>query len=221
MSQITISMPDNLEREIRKEVKNGGYATVSAYITEVMRKSLMNEERLDYWYRVGLTLQLQNNKLLSTLVKDKELIKDSDWPYSRTLEVLEDGIVSEYDGIFNNVDKEGMTRGNARFVIDVLAMYEDLKMSAKQLALEGLEDSLSFPGFDGNNDPDLLGYVRHLVKHQRFAHVKPRDLSYNSHGLHPHYSGMLSRYTAIRDKQDLTMEWLPLSEKEIHDILGK
>lgn len=221
MSQITISMPENLDKEIRREAEKGGYSSVSAYITEIIRRYLTNDHPLDYWTRVQLAVALENNKLLSTLTKGQELISDFDWSHSRALGVIEDGITFEYDDIFLNVDRNELTRGAAKYVIHVLAMYEDMQLSAERLELEDLKSRLAFPGFDGNHEGELLGYVRHLVNNRRFAHIAYQDPSFNSHGMEPHYKGMLERYNHIRDEQKRTMEYEPLSEAQLRSILGR
>ena len=221
MSQITISMPEDLERQLRDAAHESGYSSLSSYITEIVRKNLSGETPLDYWTRVGLWMQLQNNRMLATLTKGKELISEDDWELARTSGVLEEGIELDYNDIFLSVDRIGITRAKAKEVLHTLSMYEHMQASAEELGDDALSKRLEFPGYDGNRDYALIGYLEHLVKNHRFAHIKYRSPhNYNSHGMEPGYASMLVRYNEVLERQK-THDAYQMSVDDIKFILGR
>lgn len=116
------------------------------------------------------------------------------------------------DGEYPILAGEGEGNGseNATFVGDVLSMWQGLEHSASNFSdidWETYESfmgrrgrSVKFPGFDGNNEYDLLGAARFLVEELgRFSTFKGREL--NSHmPSADRYRRMLEKYSAVRDK---------------------
>ena len=227
MAQITISLPDDLDSEIRKTYEEQGFPTVSAFIADAVRQRLTTGGKLPYWDRVSMTLQLQNNRILMSLLGDKPLIEDKDWHLHRTYEVIEEGYEKEYGDIFGGVDKDGLSVAAANFVYDILDMYRDLQWSATEAGDQALIDAFAFVGFDGNRDYRLIGFTQHLMSHGRWEIVKlKQEHQLNSHGLEPDYRSMLSRYNNVRKSHDSNggdsvHNFTPLTVEELHAVLGK
>lgn len=218
MSQITVSIPDELSSRIRRAVADGGYQSISAFIAEAVKQKFAGTTELDYWTRVGLVMQLENNKLLSALTKDTPALKDGEWHSEQTYDILTEGYEHDYDELFQYVYKDGLSGAGSKFVVNVLAVYEDLQWSCRENGEPDTAREVLFSGFDGNHDTGLLGYVRYLVKNRRFAHVKTVDNDYNSHGMNPDYRAMLSRYhdvrAAVGDRHKA------LTKEQIAEVIG-
>lgn len=224
MAQITISLPDELDIEIRKMYEEQGFPTVSAFVADAVRQRLMVGGKLPYWERASMVMQLENNRMLATLLDGKKLIEDADWKSHRHYEVLREGYEYEYDGVFQGVDKEGLSPAAAKYVYDIMRMYEDIQVSAKKLNDEKLAAAVGFPGFDGNHEHRLLGFVQYLRSHKSYESIYLRD-TLNSHGTEPHYRGMLERYNQIRNKTKdefgYDFDYKFLTKEEINTIIGK
>lgn len=99
------------------------------------------------------------------------------------------------------------------FVAAILELYEALQDSFDALADKGslTENSVKFPGFDGNNEGDYMGFFSALVKNGQFAHVKANT---NSHMKKINtYKRMLSKWEALEKKHILSLE-------EIENVLA-
>jgi len=110
------------------------------------------------------------------------------------------------------------------FVTDVLDMwsfiewsYDEMDASAKVLVVgtNGEPYAPKFPGFDGNNEPELISIARLFMNHMgRFESFKTHDL--NSH--HPtrtRYSNMLATFLPLRP----SLANGPLSPAQLSSIL--
>lgn len=106
-----------------------------------------------------------------------------------------------------------------RFVIDVLDMWDFLERGYAKLSKQDKElvaqkaepfgKNVKFPGFDGNNEAELVGIARFLVTEmERFTRFAKRDL--NSHfPTRATYARMLSVFESLRsrlDGRDLTAQ---------------
>jgi len=200
MAQITVSISDELEHNLRNFAENNGYATLSALVTDAIREKIKNEGP-DYWQRVGMVLQLRNNQLLETLVGDKNLVRDNDWHMSTMHDVLCNGYKIEYASVFEYINRDELPKEAARSVYDIFDMYRDLQRSARELNDNKLAEEVLFPGFDGNNDHERLGYARHLVKNGRWESLAANDTIQNSHGAEPHYEAMVERHKEVRNRK--------------------
>lgn len=210
MGQLTISIPDKLESKLRGYSKDRGQ-TISSLVTEMIREKLETNPSLTYWERVALVMQLENNR---------GDIEDKDWEFSRAYEVLKNGFVSEYENLFDYIERNEFSKSSSDYVIEVLVMYENMQRSAYDIKDEKIINLVKFPGFDGNNEADLLGFARYLQENDRFKHIKSYSSDMNSHGLEqPHYRSMLMQYQAILDSKSDPYQTLTVDE--IHQILGK
>lgn len=70
----------------------------------------------------------------------------------------------------------------ADFVVDIIDIYSAMKASYEQLEdKSGIEArEVEFPGFDGNNEAELMGFANFLLKHGRFDDVLNKSGN-NSH----------------------------------------
>jgi uncharacterized protein YfbU (UPF0304 family) len=102
-----------------------------------------------------------------------------------------------------------LSHDQTEYAFDVLFMYERI-----QDALRNEDGSVPTearcPGFDGNYEAIICGFVRFLADNGRYAHIVGRDGDYpNSHGGQPDYRAMLGRFDAMvhdRSPRDLTPE---------------
>jgi|GEM_PF-6820188 len=197
MAQITVSISDELEQELRKFADKNGYATLSALVSESIRDRIQGNSP-SYWQRVQMVIQLRNNQLLETLADGKSLLEGEDWHLSNMHNVLMNGYKIEYPSEFEFINRDELSDDVARSVYDILDMYRDLQSAARKLNDKELAKKLVFPGFDGNNDHIRLGYARHLVMDGRWEDVAVHGSIPNSHGAEPDYKGMVGRHKEMR-----------------------
>lgn len=128
----------------------------------------------------------------------------------------------EYGCLFNvTPDKPE----NVKFVADVLNMWWLIELSCKEFTEDQhkkIKDmhlgSLKFPGFDGNNETELMGIANFLVhKMNRFEHFKDRH-GFNSHcPVAGRYRRMLDKFALMRPRMLGTP---PMTFDEIVDLLS-
>jgi uncharacterized protein len=129
----------------------------------------------------------------------------------------------ELTGVFHDhVDSPA----NLSFVVDVLDMWEFLERGHAALSKQGKElvsqkaepfgKSVTFPGFDGNNESELLGIAGFLIKKMdRFTRFAKRDL--NSHfPTRETYTRMLRVFESMRSRLD----GRDLNAQEIAQVLA-
>ena len=77
---------------------------------------------------------------------------------------LQHGFKLHYNWIFENISDE-LSEDECRDVLDTLELYRALITSFDNLGdKQGLnETDVKFPGFDGNNEPELLAYTRYFI----------------------------------------------------------
>lgn len=127
-------------------------------------------------------------------------------------EALENGYERDYSRIAENIydDKYTLTTAECDEVIDVLSMHRALKYAYDALAdRSGIEAwQIEFSGFDGNNEPTLLGYTRWFCNQEggRFTELTRGD-DFNSHMPSlGRYRAMLKEWNASKDRNKLTKE---------------
>lgn len=133
----------------------------------------------------------------------------TDFAQKRT--ALEDGFVLHYDWLFESLSDE-LSEEECREVLDILDMYRAIAFGLRKLD-EG--DALrehhlaKFRGFDGNNEGQLMAYVRYfIVDLDRYDELKEGKLpSFNSHTqMLATYQAMLLRWKVIERKVELSRE---------------
>lgn len=99
-------------------------------------------------------------------------ILKNDAYYTCMAESLASGHPWLYKQIFDNFS-ENLSDAKTEHVLKILEIYGVLKDSYNALTdQEGIDmHSVNFPGFDGNNEIDLLSFAEDLIKHGRFSNT--------------------------------------------------
>lgn len=216
MGQFTVTLPDDLEKEVRDKVRKGNYATVSDFVRDAIKNEL--SDRPTYWERFIASAVLENNKLL------KAASGKNDWESDELLTALQRGYVGQYNQAEYLVSHDTLTQEGTKFVCDVLEMYGELQ---RGYDMHGHKDvklgkAVEFEGFDGNAGDGYLGYASFLVDNGRFAFVRPLDKTphLNSHhSVNAMYVRMLDEYLAIKEARP-RYEYRELDLDEIKQILA-
>jgi uncharacterized protein len=100
--------------------------------------------------------------ILATLRKDDD--------YARMAETLRNGHEWLYRQYFDSLS-ENLPKDKVEHVLRILGIYSDMQASFRDLTDKtGIKKTdLNFPGFDGNNESDLLSFAGGLRKHDNFA----------------------------------------------------
>jgi uncharacterized protein YfbU (UPF0304 family) len=79
--------------------------------------------------------------------------------------------------------KDALTTDDQRFVLDAFHVFELLQDAEKKGMKPTQEHAFTkFPGFDGNNEGQLLSYARHIRQNEhRFEYVELAGNDLNSH----------------------------------------
>lgn len=98
----------------------------------------------------------------------EKLYPESADSYRRNRRALEDGYTLHYGWLYHYMGDD-MSVEDCRYVLSVLELYEAISWSYRDLVeqkanLDGLtKDDIRFMGFDGNQEPEFLGYARYFV----------------------------------------------------------
>ena len=103
----------------------------------------------------------------------------NDGGYTRMAENLRDGHKWIYEHHASQIS-DNLPDEDAEHVLTILGIYSDLRDSFKQLSDNSgiAEHSVIFPGFDGNNEAELLHFSRALLKNDNYAETigkEPRN----------------------------------------------
>lgn len=130
-----------------------------------MRVKLTDIERLLLANQYEILAELKENESYARL--SEQLRDGHEWLYSQAFEWLSPNMPSD----------------QAEYVLTILGIFSDLKDSFQQLVdKSGIEPrSVEFPGFDGNNEAELLTFTRALRADGRFTHTIPE------HGKNSHF----------------------------------
>jgi uncharacterized protein YfbU (UPF0304 family) len=141
--------------------------------------------------------------------------------YAMCREVLTDGYTAFYGEVFQGIGEE-LPEEHCQFVYDVLDMHRDLTGSYEALTDKaGIDPFLvSFRGFDGNNEVELMGFLRFLKEQGRWSETLEK-CGLNSHcPTVERYRAMLRIWKPIRDKYKSDFgEWHNLTADEIKQVL--
>jgi len=157
---------------------------------------LTKKERLAFIYQL---------RIMEALYPDEA----TDFAQQRT--ALENGFVLHYEWLFESIRDE-LSREECQEVLDILDMYRAITFGLRNLD-EG--DTLrehrlaKFRGFDGNNEGQLMAYVRYfIVDLDRYDELKEGKLpSFNSHTqMLATYQKMLERWKDFESKFELSRE---------------
>jgi uncharacterized protein len=113
--------------------------------------------------------------------------------YLELIEILQNGYEIFYSSVGEWISDD-MPEKEGRFVLNVLDLYraiEDAKRSTRDPSL--LEHHFAvFPGFDGNNEAEYLGFCRFLIEKQGKFQEQEQYLSQND-GMNSHMP-MVDKY---------------------------
>jgi uncharacterized protein YfbU (UPF0304 family) len=201
MGQITVTLPDELESEVRKHVHQGNYTTISSLIVESLREKMNGEKGLSYWQRAQLTLSLENNRLLQSLLGTKSVLAETSWPKQQQYEALMEGYKIEYNSLFNPVSHRELSDADAQFVLEVMETYATMQFVSDQLRDNALREQTIFPGFDPENQSWLIEYARYLRKHgmHRDLRMQNKDITLTGH--QPDYEQITKRFREIEERR--------------------
>ena len=164
---------------------------------------LTKKERLSFIYQL---------RILEALYPD-----EADH-YAKHRTALEEGYTYHYDWMVEHLYDE-LSEEQCREVIDILDMYSEIAWGLEKLdeADELKNHHLArFPGFDGNNETQLMAYVRYfIVDLDRFSILKRGDYPYfNSH------CPMLETYRQMLQRRREMGSPHTLGREQIAKLLG-
>ncbi len=146
-------------------------------------------------------------EILSALRDDED--------YARMAETLRDGHEWLYSQYFDSLSPN-LPSDKAEHVLTILGIYSDLRDSYNEISdKSGIEERLvKFPGFDGNNESDLLSFARALRKHDRFTETLGKDANNSHMPTTEMYRRMIERWRALGEPR------FPYSKETILEILA-
>lgn len=143
------------------------------------------------------------------------LDKDNSEYHSKLAEQLKCGHKWLYEQSFDSFD-ENLSDEDANLVLDILQVYEMMQDAYDALADKtGISESeVTFPGFDGNNETEFMGFVDALEKDNRYVDVIKKGHR-NSHSQKVHrYESMINKWEEFGKPYSLTKD-------QLFEILGK
>ncbi|WCM26296.1 YfbU family protein [Sphingomonas sp. QA11] len=164
---------------------------------------LTKKERLGYIYQL---------RILEALYPDEAI------DFARKRTALEDGYSLHYEWLTETLSDD-MSAEECREVLNILDMYRAITFALQKLdegdALRG-HRLAKFLGFDGNNEGQLMAYVRYFIMDlDRFDELKEGKFpSFNSH------MPMLDTYRAMLERWNLIEDRFEPSRAQIAAVLG-
>ena len=136
--------------------------------------------------------------------------------YAEKRTIVENGYTYHYPDLFNTISDEELSIEDCKFVLDVLEMYRGIIFSKRNLKDSSLTN-VHFPGFDGNNEAELMIYARFfMIDLDRYDEIKEGSGGdFNSHSqMRPKYERMLKKWLAIDNEHRYAM-----SKSMLEDLL--
>lgn len=130
-------------------------------------------------------------------------------------EQLREGHKWLYSQSFDNIS-ENLSDDDAELVLNILQIYEMIQDAYNGLSDKSIisDQEIKFPGFDGNNEPEFMGFVDALDKANRFGDVIQNGYR-NAHTRKVRvYEAMIHTWEKLGKPYSLTKE-------QLFDILGK
>lgn len=146
-------------------------------------------------------------EILSLLQKDDA--------YARWADNLRDGYEWLYSQCFDHLSPN-LPQSKVDHVLAILGIYSDLRYSYDRLPdKSGIEpDQVEFPGFDGNNESELLGFASALRLAGRFTETLGKH-DKNSHSPTTEiYGRMIERWHELGEPR------APYDKKVISEVLA-
>jgi uncharacterized protein YfbU (UPF0304 family) len=125
-------------------------------------------------------LLLANQYLIMAML-DPDHAKD----HERSREAVTSGYASAIEDLFGWIF-DGLSASECSLVINSMSMYDAVQRSykadEKQAEADGVtKGRVSYPGFDGNNETEYMGYARYVRDYEeRFTYLDTND-DCNSH----------------------------------------
>lgn len=161
----------------------------------------------------------------------KELKADGAKQYEEFENILLNGFALEYYEVFSELHEE-LSYVNCSEVLDILRMFQVLKVSYEKLSYEeqqGLDRRrIAFQGFDYNNhlESGMARYAEYLLTQERFQELEHDVVEYSDDGnshfpMLAMYQRMLHCYETILRQKDLAVAGgLMLSLQEIKEVVA-
>jgi uncharacterized protein YfbU (UPF0304 family) len=139
----------------------------------------------------------------------------SDSSYEELAENLRDGHEWLYSQYFDYISPV-LSESKVEHVLSILGVYGDMRSSFDQLSdKSGIEESqLTFPGFDGNNEAELLSFAGALRKARRFENTLGK------HELNSHMPTTETYQRMIEKWRELGSPNYPYGRQAIIEILA-
>ncbi len=140
---------------------------------------------------------------------------NDDETYATWAETLRSGQEWLYSQYFDHLSPN-LPEREAEHVLTILGIFSDLRDSYSQLSDKtGIDSSqVEFPGFDGNNESELLGFARALRKHDRFADIVGEHAKNSHMPTTEMYERMIERWRELGEPA------YPYDKKTIEEILA-
>jgi len=162
-----------------------------------------------------MDLDLTRNERLMLANQYAILAKlDDDPDYARLATALREGHKYLYSQILDQIS-EDLPKSKEELVLSILGIYGDLNASYKQLVDKtGIEENDTiFPGFDGNNEGDLLSFSDALTKNGQF------DETIGPRGKNSHFPTVDGYRRMIRKAEILGKPLYPYAKDVIEQII--
>lgn len=155
-----------------------------------MKLDLTDKERLflSNQYEILGTLKNEDHYLLLA----EQLREGHKWLYQQS-----------FNSLYENLPDE-----DAELVLNILQVYEALKVSYNALSDKSgitIQD-VSFAGFDGNNEPELIGFVDALRKMNRFVSTIEAGVLDSHMPKIQTYQNMIQKWHGLGKSNRLTKE---------------
>lgn len=164
---------------------------------------------------------MENLSLKERLIlQNQYLILEKLYPaggYAEKRAIVENGYTYHYYDLFNSISDKELSIDDCKFVLDVLEMYRGIIFSNRKLKDSALPN-VYFPGFDGNNETELMAYARFfMIDLDRYDEIKEGSGGdFNSHSqMRPKYERMLDKWLDKNKDQRYAM-----SKSELEDLLN-
>lgn len=138
--------------------------------------------------------------------------------YANNRRALEGGYTLHYEWLVENLSSE-LSADQCREVLDILDMYRAITHSISRLEDGDIlrqHHNAKFSGFDGNNESQLMGYVRYfIVDLDRYPELRDSEYpNFNSH------TRMLDRYRTMLARWRPSQDRFNLGRDQLANILG-
>lgn len=142
----------------------------------------------------------------------KILSKLSDNDYERDYnQQLSDNLLSGHKWLYEDhfqIISDDLADEDSDLVVETLSLYTTLRNNYDNLDDKAVidEHKITFLGFDGNNERELMTFTKALKENDRFTRIIEKGLT-NSHSpMRQKYQKMLNKWKDLNKKETLTVE---------------